>query len=300
MAASTPAQVLQQQLRAAQLAGHDIGAIIGQITAAPMDRARSISSVLHGRLQQLAPAGSASRRELGPADTASAPALARELAAGLDERARVLGEHLAASPEPWLARRLGALAPGASPALREEYARRAAAAAAYREAAGITDPLQAVSLHPHRSNPELEDMRLAAIRALEISDEADIIRGMTHGELEARALEAERAQATAPPDVSRQLRLTAQAEAEACSNPQTPPPATIRLRPRTGRHLLTSSPPNARGLRVSTLATSNGPSPPPAQGRQPRKLRPNSSAEASPGSRPDRRSNRSQTSPILI
>ena len=42
--------VLQQRLRAAQLAGHDINAIIDQITAAPMVGARSISSVLHGRL----------------------------------------------------------------------------------------------------------------------------------------------------------------------------------------------------------------------------------------------------------
>ena len=46
-------KALHQRLRAAQLAGHDISALIGQITAAPMDRARSISSVLHGRLQQL-------------------------------------------------------------------------------------------------------------------------------------------------------------------------------------------------------------------------------------------------------
>ena len=47
-------QALQQQLRAAQLAGHDISALIDQITAAPMDGARSIASVLHGRLQRLA------------------------------------------------------------------------------------------------------------------------------------------------------------------------------------------------------------------------------------------------------
>ena len=58
-------------------------------------------------------------------------------------------------------------------------------------------------------------MRQATIRALEIRDEADIIRGLTRGELEARILDAERAQATAPPEVSRQLRLTAQAEADA-------------------------------------------------------------------------------------
>ena len=124
-----------------------------------------------------------------------APALAHELAAGLDQRARALGEQLTASPEPWLTRHLGVLAPGASPLLREDYTRRAATAAAYREAAGITDPNQAVSLLPHRGHPELEDMRIAAIRALEIRDEAAIICGMSRGAVEARALEAERSQA---------------------------------------------------------------------------------------------------------
>jgi hypothetical protein len=38
----------------AQRAGHDIDALIDQITAASMDRARSISSVLHHRLQHIA------------------------------------------------------------------------------------------------------------------------------------------------------------------------------------------------------------------------------------------------------
>ena len=38
---------------------------------------------------------------------------------------------------------------------------------------------------------------------------------MTHGELEARILEGDRALASAPPDVSGELRLTAQAEADA-------------------------------------------------------------------------------------
>jgi hypothetical protein len=47
-------------------------------------------------------------------------------------RARALGERLTASPEPWLASQLGVLAWHASPLLREDYARRAAAAAAYR------------------------------------------------------------------------------------------------------------------------------------------------------------------------
>jgi hypothetical protein len=207
--------VLQQRLRAAQLAGHDISAVIGQITAAPMDGARSISAVLHGRLQrfQLPDLGhNVTWAQRTPKD---APAVAHELAAGLDDRARALGDQLAVSPEPWLAKQLGVLAPHASPLLRADYTRRAAAAAAYREAAGITDPGQAIAPEPHRGNPELDHLRRTAIRALEIRDETEIVRRMTHGELEARILDADRALASAPADVSRELRLTAQAEADA-------------------------------------------------------------------------------------
>jgi hypothetical protein len=60
-------------------------------------------------------------------------------------------------------------------ALREEDARRAGLAVAYREAAGITGPDRAVTLEPHRGNRELEDLRNAVFTALEIRDEADII-----------------------------------------------------------------------------------------------------------------------------
>ncbi len=207
--------VLQQRLRAAQLAGHDISAVIGQITAAPMVGARSISSVLHGRLRQLKLPDFGHGVTWAQRTPKHAPAVAHELAAGLDRRVRALGEQLAASPEPWLASQLGVLAPHASPLLREDYARRAAAAATYREAAGITDPCQAIAPEPHRGNPELDHLRQAAIRALEIRDETEITCGMTNGELEARILDRDRALVSAPPDVSRQLRLTAQAEADA-------------------------------------------------------------------------------------
>ena len=107
------------------------------------------------------------------------------------------------------------LAHGASPALREEYTRRAGLAASYREAAGITNPGQAASPEPHRGNPELEAMREAVLAALEIRDEANIVRGLDRAELEIRALQGQRARAAASPDVSRQFRLTAQAEADA-------------------------------------------------------------------------------------
>ena len=78
-------QALQQRLRAAQLAGHDISALIGQITAAPMDGAWSIASVLHGRLQGIPlPGYSGHDMTWARRTPASAPAVAHELAAGLD------------------------------------------------------------------------------------------------------------------------------------------------------------------------------------------------------------------------
>ena len=118
--------VLQHTLRDAQLAGHDIGQIIGRITAAPMDGARSIASVLHGRLQRLQLPARGHWVTWAQRTPEKAPALAHELAAGLDDRRRELGERAVANPEPWLTRYLG-LPPGpnASPVLREDYARRA-------------------------------------------------------------------------------------------------------------------------------------------------------------------------------
>jgi hypothetical protein len=115
-------KALHQRLRAAQLAGHDIRALISQITAAPMDHARSITSVLHHRLKCLALPDLRHDVTWTQRTPATAPPLAHELAAALDDRARALGEPLAASPEPWLGRHLGVLAPTASPALRAPLA----------------------------------------------------------------------------------------------------------------------------------------------------------------------------------
>ena len=188
-------------------------AIIDQITATPMDGARSIVSVLHGRLQQLELPDQGHEMTWSQRTPPTAAEVAHELAAGLDGRIQELGERMIAQPQPWLLKHLGMLAPDASPALREEYARRAGIAAGYRDAAGITDPGQAISPEPHRDNPELDVMRLNTMKALEITE--DIYRTMTQGELEARILDGERTQATAPPEVSSQLRITAQAEADA-------------------------------------------------------------------------------------
>ena len=99
--------VLQNTLRDAQLAGRDISAIIDRITAAPMDGARSIASVLHGRLQRLQLPAQGHGVTWAQRTPENAPALAHELAAGLDDRHRELGVRALANPEPWLTRHLG-------------------------------------------------------------------------------------------------------------------------------------------------------------------------------------------------
>ena len=207
--------VLQHTLRDAQLAGHDIGELIDRITLAPMDGARSIASVLHGRLQRLQLAAQGHSVTWTQRTPGNAAALAHELAAGLDDRRRELGERALANPEPWLTRHLGPPPrPGVSPVLREDYAQRAGTAAAYREAQGITDPDQAVSFSPHPGS-ELEMLRNDTLRVLEVADEQAEIWAMSRGELEAKVLEGDRAQAMAPRDTSSQLRVTAQAQADA-------------------------------------------------------------------------------------
>ena len=207
-------QAFHARMREAQLAGHDVAELVDRVTADSLDGARSISSVLHSRLAGLGlhPQHDATWAQRTPDGV---PDLARELAEGLDDRVRELGVRHAERPDPWLARHLGVLDPAASPALRAEYERRAGIVASYREAAGITDPDRAIAPEPHEGNPELETARKASMRALEIRDETEYLRGLSRGELEARVQAGERAMAVSPPDTSADLRSAGQARADA-------------------------------------------------------------------------------------
>jgi hypothetical protein len=144
----------------------------------------------------------------------NASELAKAAASALDARVTDLGYRALERPEPWLLQRLGVLPPDASPLLREDYARRAGIAAAYREAEGITDPSIAISLAGHKRSPELETMRQDTIRALEIPDDEALIRAATNGELQARVARGRQAQAAAP-EPAHELRAVTLAEAEA-------------------------------------------------------------------------------------
>ncbi|MGH3222640.1 MAG: MobF family relaxase [Streptosporangiaceae bacterium] len=80
--------VLQHKLRQYQLAGHQLSQLIDQITQAPLGGARSISSVLHGRLQRLPLSGPGHAVTWAQRTPEDAPRTAHELAVGLDERRR--------------------------------------------------------------------------------------------------------------------------------------------------------------------------------------------------------------------
>jgi hypothetical protein len=213
---------LRLAIRQHHLKGDDVAQIVADITAADLAGARSVASVLYARLQARDrrqarhPGTDGPRRSPSWADRtpASAPEVAKSAGAALDERVTELGYRMLERPEPWLIQHLGVLPPGASPLLREDYARRAGVAAGYREAAGITDPEVATSLSGHPGSPELETMRQHTIRALEIPDEEALIRAATRGELRARVARGRQAQA-AGPQPARELRAVALAEAEA-------------------------------------------------------------------------------------
>ena len=205
---------LLEAIRERVLAGTDVRSVVREITLSPLDGARSVSAVLHGRL------GNAVRLDAPVSWTARTPASAGEIAQAtaeaLDERTAALGERQLAQPDPWVMRHLGPppreTRPGLQALLQTDYARRAGIAAGYREAAGITDPHQVIRWEGHKGNPELEAMRHDAISALQIRDEQSDLAGMDRGQLEAKVIAGARARAAAPRDVSAELRATAQAE----------------------------------------------------------------------------------------
>jgi AAA domain len=206
-------QPLQHALTERELNGQDVTTLIERITSTDLTGARSISAVLHGRLARIEKSqGTPSTWAQRTPD--NAPQLAHEAAKAIDQRITALGMRCAEKPEPWLTSHLGAFPVHGSALEQQDYLHRAGSAAAYRETAGIDDPHQAVSLTPHSGDPVRERMRKDTITHLEIQDEEQLYQGMSRGELEAKELQARRAYAAGPKDVSAQLKDTAQAEAD--------------------------------------------------------------------------------------
>ena len=198
-------EAFHQALREHEIGGRRIEDVLDSITAAPLEGSRSIAAVLHGRAgKEPAPAWG---RTTGWAERA-AQADSAEIAGAvkmLDARQAELGQELAARPPAWA---LGAW--GVPPSVQESAARRAdwekqaGIVAAYREAIGLTDPEQAIGPPPAGTAQVREAFR-SAVRALELPDDAALMRAMGRGELEADVDRHDRALALAPADVQAEI-----------------------------------------------------------------------------------------------
>ena len=192
-----------QLLREHEIGGRPIPDLLDAITAQPFDGLRSIAAGLHGRAgKEPAPARGATTGWSERMPQAAVPEIE---GAGqmLDARQTALGEQLAANPPAWALEAWGV--PPAEPgALRDDWQLQAGIVGTYREAAGITDPKQALGPVPS-GKAHLAEAFHASVRALRLPDEAALLRAMNQGQLEARVQEYIRAEAVAPRDVQAEV-----------------------------------------------------------------------------------------------
>ena len=194
---------LLQLIREHEIGGRPVAHSLDLITGRSMEGARSIAAVLHGRLEKADPPARGETQTFAERVPGGAAPEISEGYQEADARQAELGRELAARPEEWAVRAWGA-PPAEAGALRDDWERRAGLVGAYREAAGITDPKQAIGPVP-AGKGILREMFHASVHALELADERAMMAAMGNEDLEARLLERERAVAVAPPEVSAEL-----------------------------------------------------------------------------------------------
>ena len=190
-------------LREHEIGGRRIEDVLDSITAEPLDGLRSIAAGLHGRAgKESAPVRGETTTwaERTPGQASADVEAADQMA---DQRQAEIGRQVAEHAPEWAVRAWGR--PPAEPgALRDDWQQRAGLVGHYREVAGITDPAQAIGPVPS-AQPDLAEMFHASVRALQLPDEAALLKAMGQGELEAAVDEHDRAIALAPADVQAEI-----------------------------------------------------------------------------------------------
>ena len=180
--------------------------MLDSITKTPLDGARSVAAVLHGRAgKEPAPARGNTVTWAERVPGYATPDV-REFFTERDRRQAEEGEQLAANPPRWALEAWG-VPPKEPGPLRDDWMQRAAVVGSYRELAGITDPAVAIGPPPARQ-AGMSEAFAASVRALGLPDEAAMLKAMGRGELTAQVREFARAQAAAPADVRLQVDLT--------------------------------------------------------------------------------------------
>ena len=194
---------LLQALRAHEIGGRSIEDSLDAITAEPLAGLRSIAAGLHGRLGKAEAPPKGETKTWAERAPQNAPEPVREAAAMLDARQAALGRQLAERPPQWALEAWG-VPPPEPGALRSDWERRAAIVGSYREAAGVTDPAQAISPVPS-GQAQLREAFHASVVALELPDDQAMLRATGRGQLKATVAGYDRAAALAPPDVQAQI-----------------------------------------------------------------------------------------------
>ena len=192
-----------QLLRTHEIGGRSIEDSLDAITGRGFQGARSIAGVLHGRLGKEPPPARGQTTTFAERVPGGAVAEIAEGYRAADARQAEIGRQLAGRPEQWAVRAWGP--PPAQPgALLDDWQQRAGLVGFYREMVGITDPEVAIGPVP-TGQAAAREMFHASVHALQLPDEAALLKAMGQGDLEARVLEYERAQAFAPADVTAEL-----------------------------------------------------------------------------------------------
>ena len=177
---------LTRLLRAADLAGHDVEAVLRRVLEGrDFAGARSVAAVLHGRVSRITgtpePRAVASYADRTPAiEDPEAHRFARELATAMDERVSLLGNQAAMDRPVWALRYLGEVP--AEPVERAEWIWRAGAATAYREERGYADEVEAIGPAPERGSPEQRASWHVAFTALRMPEEGREVAAAADGE----------------------------------------------------------------------------------------------------------------------
>ena len=193
-----------QLLREHEIGGRRIEDVLDSITAEPLDGLRSIAAGLHGRAGKEPPPARGETKTWAERTPAQAPR--RDPGSGPDGGPAASRTRPRSSPA---GRRsgppgMGRSAGGAGARCGRTGSSGPASSATTGRSAGITDPAQAIGPVPS-GQPDLAEMFHASVRALQLPDEAALLKAMGQGELEAAVDEHDRAAALAPADVQAEI-----------------------------------------------------------------------------------------------
>ena len=183
---SHQARWLFRTLHAAELAGLDPAEVIRTaIASRDLAGSRDIAAVLDARIRPRIdpvvpqPHGPWTRRVPDLPDPGRRTYLT-QIAAMMDDRTRRLGQHTAQTAPAWAIRALGRVP--ADPAGRQDWARKAASIAAYREMYGYDHPGDPIGPEPSHQTPDQRAAWYQAFAAFSPTSQPDV-RAMPDGRL---------------------------------------------------------------------------------------------------------------------